>query len=144
MIGIPLILCPTKLGPHATSAFRGKAAVTWTSPPCRNLTDAVEKGFSVPERRRIFHERLPVENIDSGILHLGFYYCPLWMVHRSLIDFFNSIDPLQKLSRGYRVAWFGKIAGRSFFRQPSLVQGFVYRFGLLKPRAHPLDGQFGV
>ena len=32
MIGIPLILCPTKPGPHATSAFRGKAAVTWTSP----------------------------------------------------------------------------------------------------------------
>jgi hypothetical protein len=57
------------------------------------LTDAVEKGFSVPERRRIFHERLPVENIDLGILHFGFYYCPLWMVHRSLIDFFNSIDP---------------------------------------------------
>jgi hypothetical protein len=52
--------------------------------------DAVEKGFSVPERRRIFHERLPVENIDLGILHFGFYYCPLWMVHRSLIDFFNS------------------------------------------------------
>ena len=50
-----------------------------------------EKGFSVPERRRIFHERLPVENIDSGILHFGFYYCQLWMVQRSLIDFFNSI-----------------------------------------------------
>jgi hypothetical protein len=50
-----------------------------------------EKGFSVPERRRIFHQQLPVENIDSGILHLGFYYCPSWMVHRSLIDFFNSI-----------------------------------------------------
>jgi hypothetical protein len=56
-----------------------------------NWVDAVEKGFSVPERRRIFHERLPVGNIDSGILHLGFYYCPSWMVHRSLVDFFNSI-----------------------------------------------------
>jgi hypothetical protein len=31
------------------------------------LADAVEKGFSVPERRRIFQERLPVENIDSSI-----------------------------------------------------------------------------
>jgi hypothetical protein len=59
------------------------------------MTDAVEKGFSVLERRRIFHERLPIENIDAGILHLGFYYCPSWMVHRSLIDFFNSIDLLR-------------------------------------------------
>jgi hypothetical protein len=24
-------------------------------------------------------------------MHFGFYYFPLWMVHRSLIDFFNSI-----------------------------------------------------
>jgi hypothetical protein len=52
--------------------------------------DAVEKGFSVPERRRIFQERLPVENIDSNI-SFGFYYCPSWRVRRSLIDFFNSI-----------------------------------------------------
>jgi hypothetical protein len=63
------------------------------------MTDAVEKGFSVPERRRIFHERLPVGNIDSGILHLGFYYCPSWMVHRSLVDFFNSIDPQRTSAR---------------------------------------------
>jgi IS30 family transposase len=60
-------------------------------------TDAVEKGFSVPERTRIFHERLPVENIDSGILRLRFYYCPSWMAHRSLIDFFNSIDQYRRL-----------------------------------------------
>jgi hypothetical protein len=53
--------------------------------------DAVEKGFSVPERRRFFQERLPVENIDSNISYLGFYYCPSWRVRRSLIDFFNSI-----------------------------------------------------
>jgi hypothetical protein len=65
------------------------------------MTDAVEKGFSVPERRRIFHERLPVENIDSGILHFGFCYCPLWMVHRSLIDFFNSIDPSLPIGSGF-------------------------------------------
>jgi hypothetical protein len=63
------------------------------------MAGAVEKGFSVPERRRIFNERLPVENIDSGILHFGFYYCPLWMVHRSLIDFFNSIGPNRRLPR---------------------------------------------
>jgi hypothetical protein len=55
------------------------------------MADAVEKGFSVPERRRIFQERLPVENIDSNISYLGFYYCPSWRVRRSLIDFFNSI-----------------------------------------------------
>jgi hypothetical protein len=60
------------------------------------MTDAVEKGFSVPERRRIFQERLPVENIDSNISYLGFYYCPSWRVRRSLIDFFNSIDPTRK------------------------------------------------
>ena len=68
------------------------------------MTDAVEKGFSVPERRRIFHERLPIENINSGILHFELYYCPLWMVHRSLIDFFNSIDPSRRcgLHRGRR------------------------------------------
>jgi len=60
------------------------------------VADAVEKGFSVPERRRIFQERLPVENIDSNISYLGFYYCPSWRVRRSLIDFFNSIDPNPK------------------------------------------------
>jgi hypothetical protein len=64
-------------------------------PQCKRslLADAVEKGFSVPERRRIFQERLPVENIDSNILYLGFYYCPSWRVRRSLIGFFNSIGP---------------------------------------------------
>jgi hypothetical protein len=67
--------------------------------PLPSWVDAVEKGFSVPERRRIFHERLPVENIDSGILHFGFYYCPLWMVHRSLIDFFNSIGQSRHFDR---------------------------------------------
>jgi hypothetical protein len=59
--------------------------------------DAVEKGFSVPERRRIFQERLP--NIDSNISYLGFYYCPSWRVRRSLIDFFNSIGHLRRFER---------------------------------------------
>jgi hypothetical protein len=62
----------------------------------QRMTDAVEKGFSVPERRKLFQERLPVENIDSNISRLGFYYCPSWRVRRSLIDFFNSIDPERK------------------------------------------------
>jgi hypothetical protein len=59
--------------------------------------DVVEKIFSVPERRRIFQERLPVENIDSNISYRGFCYCPSWRVRRSLIDFFNSIGHQQTL-----------------------------------------------
>jgi hypothetical protein len=80
--------------------FRASAAHFRSSPESRHSlalqylsvwADAVEKGFSVPERRRLFQERLPVENIDSNISYLGFYYCPSWRVRRSLIDFFNSI-----------------------------------------------------
>jgi hypothetical protein len=83
------------------------------------LGDAVEKGFSVPERRRIFHERLPVENIDSSILHLGFYYCPSWTIHRSLIDFFNSIGQ-SRPSRLARKATYDRSCPKADIRRAAL------------------------
>jgi len=105
-------------GPPISARARAKLA----SKSFRKVTlwvDAVEKRFSVQERRRIFHERLPVENIDSGILHLGFYYCPSWTIHRSLIDFFNSIGQ-SRPSRLARKATYDRSCPKADIRRAAL------------------------
>jgi hypothetical protein len=57
------------------------------------MTDAVEKRFLAPARRRGFQKGAHIENIDSSILDFGFYYYPFPQVERALADFFDSIDP---------------------------------------------------